>query len=114
MNTVRTGYKRRRQRSELGSSIIQGLNEAIAWAAGDNDDVDVRVTTIQVPQVDVRKVRERMGLSQAAFALKFGFKPASVRNCEQHRREPELPARILLAVIDKRPDVVQAVLAGEA
>jgi putative transcriptional regulator len=51
-----------------------------------------------------------MRLSQDEFAAKFGFAAASVRNWEQGRRQPEGPARVLLAVIDRHPEVVEEVL----
>jgi putative transcriptional regulator len=92
----------------VGARIIEGLEEAIAWARG--EPVPVRVTIVQVPQVDVRQVRRRLGLSQAEFAGKFGFSAASVRNWEQGRRRPEGPARVLLAVIDRHPEAVEDAL----
>jgi putative transcriptional regulator len=61
--------------------------------------------------VDVKQVRERLGMSQPQFALRFGFSAASVRNWEQGRRQPEGPAHVLLAVIDSNPDAVQTALA---
>lgn len=33
-------------------------------------------THVQIPDVDVSKVRRQMGLTQRQFALKFGFPPA--------------------------------------
>jgi putative transcriptional regulator len=63
-----------------------------------------------VPAVDVKAIRRRLGLSQAQFAAKFGFAPASIRNWEQGRRIPDGPARVLLAVIGEHPDVVASVL----
>jgi len=63
-----------------------------------------------VPKVDVQRVRRKMRLSQDEFAAKFGFAAASVRNWEQGRRQPEGPARVLLAVIDRHPEVVEEVL----
>ena len=74
----------------VGESVIQGLKEAIAWTKGENDNV--RVTVVEVPQIDVRKVRLKMGLSQAQFACKFGFPPATLRNWEQRRSHPDTPA----------------------
>ena len=62
------------------------------------------------PEVDVREVRTRMGLSQAQFATKFGFPPATLRNWEQGRSRPDAPTRVLLAVIAKHPDAVEDVL----
>jgi putative transcriptional regulator len=92
----------------VGARIIEGLQEALAWSQG--EDVPVRVTHVQVPDVDVSKVRRKMGLSQSQFALKFGFSPATLRNWEQGRVRPDTPTRVLLAVIAKHPDSVEDVL----
>jgi putative transcriptional regulator len=63
-----------------------------------------------LPETDVRKVRLRMGLSQAQFATKFGFPPATLRNWEQGRSRPDAPTRVLLAVIARHPEAVEEVL----
>jgi putative transcriptional regulator len=97
-----------RKPQTVGESIVQGLKEAIAWTEGKNDQV--RVTIVDVPEVDVRKVRLKMGLSQARFATKFGFPPATLRNWEQGRSHPDAPTRVLLAVIAKHPEAVEDVL----
>jgi putative transcriptional regulator len=97
-----------RNRQTVGESIIKGLNEAIAWTRGENNNV--RVTLIQIPEVDVRTVRAKMGLSQAEFATKFGLPPATLRNWEQGRSRPDAPTRVLLAVIAKHPEAVEDVL----
>jgi putative transcriptional regulator len=80
----------------------------VAWTRGDNNRV--RVTLVQVPDVDVREVRQKMGLSQAQFATKFGLPPATLRNWEQGRARPDAPTRVLLAVIAKHPEAVEEVL----
>lgn len=92
----------------VGARIIHGLEEALAWSKG--EDVPVRVTHVQVPEVDVAKVRRKMGLSQTEFASKFGFPPATLRNWEQGRVRPDTPTRVLLAVIAKHPESVEDVL----
>src|SRR6266852_1585995 len=97
-----------RKRPTVGERIIEGLEQAVAWTCGENDRV--RVTLVQVPDVDVRHVRHRMGLSQAQFATKFGFPPATLRNWEQGRAHPDAPTRVLLAVIAKHPEAVEDVL----
>lgn len=97
-----------RKRQTVGESIIQGLNEAIAWTCGES--ANVRVTLVHVPEIDVRDVRTRMGLSQAEFATKFGLPPATLRNWEQGRSRPDAPTRVLLAVIAKHPEAVEDVL----
>jgi putative transcriptional regulator len=99
----RTGAK-----SSVGQEVIASLKEAIAWAGG--EDVPVRVTTVQVPTIDVRAVRRRLGLSQSQFAAKFGFQPATLKNWEQGRTRPDGPARVLLAVIASHPEAVEDAL----
>ncbi len=103
-----TGRKRVHGARTAGQEIIASLNEAVRWARGET--VPVRITTVPVPEVDVRQVRRRLKLSQTQFAARFGFAPASVRNWEQGRTRPHGPARILLAVIAKPPEAVQDAL----
>jgi len=97
-----------RKTSAIGPSILRGLREAIAWTEGKNQSV--RTTLVQVPVVDVKEVRTQMGLSQAQFATRFGFPPATLRNWEQGRAIPDAPTRVLLAVIAKHPEAVEDVL----
>ncbi len=97
-----------KRKPTAGERMIRGLDQAIAWASG--EDVPVRVTTIEVPAIDVRAVRRRLGLSQPAFAAKFGFQPATLRNWEQGRTRPDGPARVLLAVIAQHPEAVEDAL----
>jgi len=99
---------RARKRPTVGERVIAGLEQAIAWTSGNNDRA--HVTVVQAPVIDVRGVRLGMGLSQARFATKFGFPPATLRNWEQGRSQPDAPTRVLLAVIAKHPEAVEDVL----
>ncbi len=60
-----------------------------------------------------RGVRARTKLTQAEFASRIGVPIETVRNWEQGKRSPRGPARALLKVIDKAPQVAFAVL-GDA
>ena len=91
-----------------GRRIIASLQEAVDWVEG--KDVPVRITTVDVPTVDVRATRKSLGLSQAAFAAKFGFQAATLKNWEQGRTRPDGPARVLLAVIARYPEAVEDTL----
>ncbi len=99
---------KRKQAATVGQRVIEGLEEAIAWSRGESGKV--RVTVVRVPEIDVRKVRREMGLSQTQFAKKFGFPPATLRNWEQGRATPDAPTRVLLAVIARHPEAVEDVL----
>lgn len=88
--------------------IMRGLEEATAYARGEADRTKYRV---HVPAaVDVAAIRAKLGLTQEAFAAQFGFSKGAVRDWEQGRKVPEASARILLKVIEKRPDIVLEVL----
>ena len=63
-------------------------------------------------QIDVKAIRKRLGLSQAAFAEDFGFGVAAVRDWEQGRRVPEAGVRAYLVVIDREPEAVRRALSG--
>jgi putative transcriptional regulator len=91
--------------------IAAGLNDAVAIARGEADPKTYRV---HVPaEVDVRKIRTRLKLSQAEFSARFGLPVATVRDWEQNRRQPEGPARVLLQVINKEPQAVTRALRPE-
>lgn len=96
------------RRSTVGKSIIQGLEQALAWTRGEKSNA--HVTLVNVPDVDISAVRKKMGLSQAEFATRFGLPPATLRNWEQGRARPDAPTRVLLAVIAKHPEAVEDVL----
>jgi putative transcriptional regulator len=91
--------------SKAYNSIRKGLEEALAHAKG--EDVGARLHKVDVPEPDVAAIRARSGLSQAEFARSIGVAVGTVRGWEQGRRRPEGPARVLLALIQKRPSIVQ-------
>lgn len=95
--------------SKAGSRLLRSVRRARAYARGDTCEGFIA----HVPaQVDVKAIRIKLGLSQEAFALRFGFSVASVRDWEQHRRQPEQAARVLLLVIARNPEVVTGALSG--
>lgn len=55
-------------------------------------------------EVDVRDLRERLGLTQEQFALRYGLDLDAVRNWEHKRRTPDLAAQSYLRVIDRLPE----------
>mgnify|MGYP004705263959 CR=1 FL=1 len=101
MSKLRVNVERK---PSAGSRIAASLREAVEWAEGAREGA--RVTKVDVPVVDVRATRLRLGLSQSAFAARFGFQAATVRNWEQGRTRPDGPARVLLAVIARHPEAV--------
>jgi putative transcriptional regulator len=96
--------------SKIGKDIIAGLDDAIAYAEGDR--TRGREHVVSAPEVvDVGAIRHRSGLTQKAFAARYGFALGSLRNWEQGHRRPDGPARMLLTIIDREPEAVQRALA---
>jgi putative transcriptional regulator len=97
--------------SNAGSRILRSVERARAYARGEATEGFVA----HVPSdVDVKAIRTKLGLSQDSFGLRFGFSPAAVRDWEQHRRQPEQAARVLLMVIDRNVDAVYDALKSVA
>jgi putative transcriptional regulator len=94
--------------SEAGKRIIDAMHEAVAFSRGELAKDSYRV---HIPEhIDVKTIREQTGLSQAAFANKFGLSVFSLRKWEQGKRQPDPAARAYLKVIEKVPDIVAKVL----
>jgi putative transcriptional regulator len=57
-----------------------------------------------------RRIRKRLGLTQAEFSLRIGVSVDTIRNWEQGKRCPTGAARSLLKVLDKAPEASLAAL----
>lgn len=95
---------RRSKGTAAGRRLIAAMRDVTAFLEG--DESAGRVVYPKPPKIDVAAVRAKTGLSQNEFAKRFMLAPGTVRNWEQGIREPEGPSRLLLAVIDRAPDVV--------
>ena len=75
-----------------------------------NDDLSLGNGLKLPATVDAAAVRTKTGLSQAAFARRIGVAVGTIRNWEQGRRSPQGPARVLLALLDCNPRIVEDTL----
>ena len=57
-----------------------------------------------------RRVRKRLGFSQAEFADRINVSLDTIRNWEQGKRSPTGAAKALLKVLDKAPEAALAAL----
>jgi putative transcriptional regulator len=60
--------------------------------------------------IDVRGIRQKLGLPQQVLAATYGFALPAVRDWEQGRPQPERSARILLKVVEEEPEAVTRAL----
>jgi DNA-binding transcriptional regulator YiaG len=63
----------------------------------------------EIPSADVAAIRKKAGLSQSTFADSIGVSEGTIRNWEQGRRQPSGPAKVLLALLARRPNLVAEV-----
>ncbi len=80
------------------ASIKQGLTEMLEYAAGPRT-------------MDVKAIREQVGMTQTAFAAAFGISLNTLRHWERGDRTPQGPARVLLYVVAREPQAVLRALA---
>lgn len=62
--------------------------------------------------VNVRRLRESLGLTQLQYATRFGLDLDAVQNWEQDLTRPDRNARTLLRSIATAPNAVEGALAG--
>jgi putative transcriptional regulator len=82
--------------------IAEGLSEALAVARG-----EAKPAKLHVPaEIDVRAIRNRLGLSQDEFAGAYGFSINQIRDWEQGRARPLGGVRAYLMIIERDPEAV--------
>jgi putative transcriptional regulator len=94
--------------SDLFESIKRGLEEAVAHRKGEKTGVRLFVPE----EVDVKKVREKTGLTQEQFAATFGISLGTLRHWERGDRKPHGPALVLLNAVAKEPGTLLRILTG--
>ncbi len=98
---------RRKADGRIVEVLADGSERALPTPSASPDE-----TRAAVPNAAAyaREVRARTKLTQAEFALRIGVPIETVRNWEQGKRSPRGPARALLKLIEKAPDVAFEIL----
>jgi putative transcriptional regulator len=87
-------------------SIMQGLTEAADYQQG---KIRARKTKLTIKPVDtfntheIKRIRQKTGLSQVIFASSLGVSPKTVEAWENGRNKPEGASRRLLEVVRDDP-----------
>jgi DNA-binding transcriptional regulator YiaG len=106
-----------RKAHDVLDKLAFGRSVAVELSAPDNKTLlsalsqsGVEASVIRPPDVDVKRVRERFGLSQSEFAARYPFELDTIQNWEQGRNQPDSISRTLLKVIEQNPAIVEKVL----
>ena len=78
-------------------------------AIEDGEDPDAPLMNYQLT-IPARAVREKLGLSQEAFAKALHIPVGTIRNWEQNRVTPDPAARALLTILYRQPQAAMKAL----
>lgn len=87
-------------RGRIDPAVVDATTEAEIAMQEQEDEAQA----MQDAARHVRRVRRRLGLSQAELARRIHVPHETIRDWEQGRRSPAGPARALLRVLDKAPE----------
>ncbi len=87
---------------DIGQEILEGIREIKAYQSG---QLMLKTRELQEP-LPVKEIRAGLHLSQTAFAGLIGVSLRTVQDWEQGRREPSGPAKMLLRVATRHPDIL--------
>ncbi len=87
---------------DIGQEILDGIREIKAHQRG-----ELTLNTREVSEPDARAIRQRMGLTQDAFAALLGVSTRTLEGWEQGRRHPRGPALALLRVASNHPEALR-------
>jgi putative transcriptional regulator len=90
-------------KKELFEELKQSLREATLIRRGQLKPG--RVFRVK-PESNIVRVRGRLGLSQTKFAAILGISADTLQNWEQGRRSPTGPAKVLLRIAARHPEVL--------
>jgi putative transcriptional regulator len=82
---------------DIGQELIDGI-AAIKKGKG-------KRKIVYLPS-NVKSIREKIGLSQSAFAGLLGVSVRTLQEWEQGRRTPKGPAQALLRVAERHPEAL--------
>lgn len=85
----------------IGNEILTGLNEIKNYKKG---KLKLRALELSEPS-DPKIIREKLSLSQSAFAGLLGVSMRTLQDWEQGRRNPQGPAVALLRIAEQHPEV---------
>lgn len=71
-----------------------------------SDDAELRLDSAKY----TRRIRKRLGLSQAEFSQRIEVSLDTIRNWEQGKRSPTGAAKALLKILDKAPEAALGAL----
>ena len=97
-----------KKETKVGRDLMAGAKQILAHVEGRRV---MKEYTLPTP-IDVKRIRAKVGMSQAQFAMAFCLNRRTLQQWEQGKASPDLAVRAYLTVIERSPDAVRAALAN--
>ncbi|MFM8607359.1 MAG: helix-turn-helix domain-containing protein [Hyphomicrobiales bacterium] len=97
--------------SAFSLALRESLGEIVAWKRGEIE-LPVR-TVVAMSSERVRDIRKSVAKSPREFEARFGIPARTIEGWEQGRRQPDPTACLLLRVIEKNPELVEAAISDK-
>jgi putative transcriptional regulator len=100
-----------RTAQEVSSSIIRGLNQALAHSIGDKSDTisENKHSISPLPNFnsdEIKIIRKKLKLSQNLFAKAIGVSQKTIEAWESGRNIPQGPAQRMLYIMKNNPVIL--------
>lgn len=90
----------------MNEAMFEELKESIRQAGAIRRGEISPSKVTHYPEPSVKKIRNNLKLSQSQFATLLGISIGTLQGWEQERRRPQGPARVLLMIAERHPEVV--------
>ncbi|MGE5609437.1 MAG: helix-turn-helix domain-containing protein [Bacillota bacterium] len=103
------------EKASFFERLKNGLEDSVAYSRG---QLSLKTTQLPAPPPPasprrVRALRKRLRMSQSVFAATLNVSPKLVQSWEQGLRTPDRGELRLLEIIERNPDTVSHLFAGE-
>lgn len=98
MSMTENELQKRDEARDLGAELLESVREMKAGRA-------VKIHKVAIPPVV--SARMKSGLPQSSFAKLLGVSIRTLQDWEQGRRTPSGAAKTLIAIAERRPDVLR-------
>ena len=69
-------------------------------------ELGVKIPDVEINATDVKKIREKIKMSQGVFAKLLNVNSSSVKQWEQGKRNPSGSTKVLLELLKKDPEIL--------
>ena len=92
----------------IGSTAYDLLKNGISTSFTDKElkKLGIEIPEVEIDANDIKKIRQKIKMSQSVFAKLLNVNPSSVRQWEQGKRRPSGSTKVLLELLKMNPDLL--------